>query len=88
MNSIKRQVASKARANKQRQGDSTRSLSADEKLSCDFRVPVIIVKVHSAYWLIFMRVSGLRGLGSAKKDCVMRQNVLLAYGEKDNTCRR
>lgn len=60
MNSIKRQAASKARQNKQQQGDSTGSLSADEKLSCDFLVPVIIVKVPSAYSLIFMRVSGLQ----------------------------
>lgn len=58
MNSIKRQAASKARQNKQQQGDSTRSLSGDEKLSCDFRVPVMTVKVHSAYLLIFMRMSG------------------------------
>lgn len=39
MNSIKRQAASKARQNRQQQGDSTRSLSADEKLSCDFSCP-------------------------------------------------
>lgn len=60
MNSIKRQAASKARQNKQQQGDSTRSLSGDEKLSCDFRALVIIVKVHSAYSLTFMRMSGLK----------------------------
>ena len=59
MHSIKRQAASKARQNKQQRGDSTRSLSSDEKLSCDFRVPVIIVKVHSAYSLTFVRTSGL-----------------------------
>lgn len=58
MNSIKRQAASKARQNKQQQGDSTRSLSADEKLSCDFRVPVMTVKAHSASLLIFPRTSG------------------------------
>lgn len=58
MNSIKKQAASKARQNKLQQGDSTRSLSGDEKLSCNFLVAVIIVKVHSAYSLIFMRVSG------------------------------
>ncbi len=58
MNSIKRRAASKARQNKRQRGDSTRSLSAHEKLSCDFRVPVIIVKVHSAYSLVIMRMSG------------------------------
>lgn len=58
MKSIKRQAASKARQSKQQQGGSTSSLSGDEKLSCDFRVPAIIVKVHSAYSLIFMRMSG------------------------------
>lgn len=58
MKSIKTQAASKTRQNKQQQGDSTRSLSSDEKLSCDFRVSVIIAKVHSAYSLIFMRMSG------------------------------
>lgn len=87
MNSIKRQISSKARQNDQQQGDSARSLSGDEKLSCDFRVPVIIIKVHSAYLLIFMHMSGPKGLSAAQEDCVMRQNVLLAYGERDNTCR-
>lgn len=87
MKSIKRQAASKATQNKQQQGDSIGSLSAVEKLSCDFRVPVIIVKVHSAYSLIFMHMSGPEGLSSSKKDCVMSQNVLVAYGEKDNACR-
>lgn len=60
MNSIKRQTASKGRQNKQQQqGDSTGSLSGDEKLSCVFRVPALIVKVDSAYLQIFMHMSGL-----------------------------
>lgn len=50
MNSIKRQAASKAGQNKQQRGDSTRSLSRHEKLSCDFCVPATIVKVPSAYF--------------------------------------
>lgn len=57
MKSIKKHAASKAGQNKQ-QGDSTGSLSGDEKLSCDFCVAVIIVKVHSAYSLTFMCMSG------------------------------
>lgn len=60
MHSIKRQAASKARQNKQQQGDSTRSLSGAEKLSCDYRVPAIIIKVLSAYLLKLMRMSGLK----------------------------
>lgn len=64
MNSIKQQAASKASLNKlqqqqqQRQADSTASLSAHEKLFCHFRVPEIIVKVHSAYCLTFTPLSG------------------------------
>lgn len=87
MNSIKRQAASKARQNKQQQGDSTRSLSGDEKLSCDFRVPVIISK---GPFCIFADISAYEWAESsawARKDCVMCQNVLVAYGKKDNTCR-
>lgn len=61
MKSLKRQAASKARHSEQWQGDSTRSLYGDEKLSCGFRVPVIIVKVRAAYYLTFMSMSGLRG---------------------------
>lgn len=61
MNSIKREVASKARQYKQQKSDSTRSLSGDEKLSCGFRVPVIIVKVRPAYSLTFMSMRGLKG---------------------------
>lgn len=67
MNSIKGQAASKARQNKQRRGDSTRSLSGDEKRSCDFRVPVIIAKVHSAYSLIFMSMSGPGSSSSSQR---------------------
>lgn len=69
MRSFRRQVASKARHNEhngQRQGDTTSSLSAHEKLSCGFRVPVIIAKVCAAYLLTFMSVSRLRTLGSGQ----------------------
>lgn len=45
---------------KLQQGDSTSSLSADEKLSCVFHVRVIIAKVHSAYLLNLMHMSGLK----------------------------
>lgn len=82
MNSIKRQAASKARQNKQQQGDSTRSLSGDEKLSCDFRVPVIIVKVRSAYSLTFLHMSGPRARAEPKKDCVMRQECSCGIWQK------
>lgn len=60
MNSIKRQAASKATQKKLQQGDSTSSLSTHEKLSCDFHVRVIIAKVHSAYLLNLMHMSGLQ----------------------------
>ena len=60
MNAIKGQAASKAMQKKLQQGDSTSSLSTDEKLSCDFHVRVIIAKVHSAYLLNLMRMSGLK----------------------------
>lgn len=89
MNSIKRQAASKARQNKQQQGDSTGSLSADEKLSCDFRVPVIIVKVHSAYSLIFMRVSGLQACAqpesivSCVRMCLRRMVRRITHADKE-----
>ena len=84
MKSIKRQAASKARPNKLQQGDSTESLSGKEKPSCDFRDNskgpfCIFADIYAYEWA--------QGMSSAKKDCVMRQNVLVAYGEKDNTCR-
>lgn len=69
MRSFRRQVASKARHNEhngQRQGDTTSSLSAHEKLSCGFRVPVIIAKVCAAYLLTFMSVSRPRTLNSGQ----------------------
>lgn len=74
MHSIKTQAASKARQSKQQWGDSTRSLSSDEKLSCDFRVPVITVKVHSAYSLTFVRTCGLEACAHPKRIvlCVTR----------------
>lgn len=63
--SFNRQVASKARHNKQQQSGSTSSLSAYEKLSCGFRVLVMIIKVCAAHSLTFTAVSGPRG-GSAQ----------------------
>lgn len=69
MNSIKRQVALKARQNKQQQGDSTSSLSDDEKLSCGFRVPAIISKGPSC---IFADVYEKEWAGSLRRtvsDC-------------------
>lgn len=84
MNSIKRQAASKAGQNKQQRGDSTRSLSRHEKLSCDFCVPATIVKVPSAYFADTYADAWARGpefglYGSH----LVRHSVLLATGEKE-----
>lgn len=66
MRSFNRQAASKARHNGQWQSDTTSSLSAHEKLSCSFRVPVIIAKVCAAYLQAFMNVSRPRRLCSGQ----------------------
>lgn len=58
----------------------------NEKLSCDFRVSAIIVKVHSAYSLTFMRLRGLKACPHPKRivSCVKISGRHMV--EKDKKC--